>query len=103
MRRSLLHSQDVHKRRIFRHGGLVIAFCFLLALFHVWIRMRVVQSGYSLRSLLEAQETLKGENHTLTLEAATLSSPVRLDKMALSLGLQRPPGQPVTLLSERSP
>ncbi len=102
-RRRVVHSQKISERRFLKKAGIWLAVIFVSALLHVATRVQVVQTGYQIRQLTEQQETLKGEQHTLRVEVATLRSPVRLEKVAQTLGLKRPPEKQVTLLSSRTP
>lgn len=84
-----------------RRAGIILSLCFVFALLHVWTRVLVVQNGYQIRQMMDEQEKLKGEAHTLRLELATLRSPFRLEKMAQQMGLKKPPEKTVTMISAR--
>lgn len=104
MRRSgVIHSQNLKQKRFFKDSALFVGVGFLFALFYVWTRVQVVETGYQIRHLMTQAEELKGQNHALRVEVATLKSPVRLDVIALNLGLKRPPEKQVTMISSRSP
>ena len=58
---------------------------------HVWLRLKVVDLGYRLSATRQVIEKLEQEGHELTLEAATLDAPSRLEEVARTrLGMTRP-------------
>lgn len=58
---------------------------------HVWLRLKVVDLGYRLSATRQVIEKLEHEGHELTLEAATLDAPSRLEEVArVRLGMIRP-------------
>jgi cell division protein FtsL len=79
--------------------ALFVAIGVLIALGHVWLRLKVVDLGYRLGTTRQIVERLKQEGDELTLEAAALTAPGRLDAMARTrLGMTRPEkGQEVIL------
>ncbi len=63
----------------------------LIALGYVWLRLKVVDLGYRLGTTRQVVERLKQEGDELTLEAAALTAPRRLDEVARThLGMVRP-------------
>jgi cell division protein FtsL len=63
----------------------------VIALAHVWLRLKVVDLGYRLGTTSQVIERLKQEGSDLTLQAAALSAPSRLDEVARTrLGMVRP-------------
>ena len=66
---------------------------------HVWLRLQVVDLGYRLSATHQVIEKLQLEGHELTLEAARLDTPRRLEDVARSrLGMMHPEkGQEVVL------
>ncbi len=65
------------------------------ALFFVWTRLQVVSWGYRISQASARQEQLRQTNRELRIEAASLRSPGRIEKIARKeLGLDFPrPGQ----------
>jgi cell division protein FtsL len=78
----------------------VLGLCLMgLALFHVWLRFRVVHMGYVLSSASKLQHQIEHENRELKVELATLTSPDRLEAMARRrLGLRPPEKGQVIIL-----
>jgi cell division protein FtsL len=76
-----------------------VAIGVLIALVHVWLRIRVVDLGYRLGTTRQVVERLKQEGEDLTLEVAKLTAPGRLEEVARThLGMTRPEkGQEVVL------
>ena len=98
-RRRLIGAQRFRKRRRFQETARLLGIVVVFALFHVWARVAVVQTGYEIRKLMEQREELRGDQHALRVEVASLRSPVRLQEAARELGLKKPPEQQVTLIS----
>lgn len=103
LRRRTLKSQSLPGRRLLKGWSLGIFVFLFFALFHVWVRVQVVEVGYQIRELSTRHEELRREQHNLRLERTTLRSPVRLEAVAQQLGLRRPPQKEVMLLSARDP
>ena len=76
-----------------------VAIGVVIALVHVWLRLKGVDLGYRLGTTRQVIERLKQEGGELTLEAAALTAPSRLDEVARTrLGMMRPEkGQEVVL------
>src|SRR4029434_2487356 len=55
---------------------------FFCSLFYIWSRIQMVNVGYEINRELHLKERLLEENKRLTLETATLKSPVRLEALA---------------------
>lgn len=69
-----------------------VAICILLliGLFNVWNRMALVQLGYEISTLEAKNKELKGHLRELSLELASLESPVEIEKRATRQGLRMP-------------
>ena len=67
-------------------GGLLASVMFLYA----WQHFQCVQMGYQIESLKVQQAQLTERNRQLTLEAASLRSPARIDELARQLGMAAP-------------
>ena len=67
-------------------GGMLAGVIFLYA----WQHFQSVQLGYQLQSFKAQQSQLTELNRQLTLEAASLRSPARIDEIARQLGLTAP-------------
>lgn len=66
----------------FKYVFSLILLAFICSLFYIWSRIQVVNIGYEINRSIALKEKLIEENKKLTLEAATLKSPVRLESMA---------------------
>ncbi len=78
-----------HYAKSDRVGGAVFKYIFFLmllgffcSLFYIWSRIQVVNIGYEINRSLALKEKLLEENKKLTLDAAILKSPVRLEALA---------------------
>ncbi len=68
-----------------------VGFAVVIALGHVWLRLKVVDFGYRLLTTRQLIEKLQQEEHELTVEVATLDAPGRLEEVARArLGMTRP-------------
>ena len=97
-KKGALGSRQLKDRSFFRSASVYLAVFFLFALGYVWSRVQVTETGYHLRLLEKERERLRGENRALMVEAATLRSPQRLEKIARELGLQQPTEKQVVLI-----
>jgi cell division protein FtsL len=71
--------------------GLFVGLGVLIALGYVWLRLRVVDLGYRSVTTRQLLEKLQQEQHELTVEAARLDAPSRLEEVARGrLGMTRP-------------
>lgn len=70
------------KGAAFKYIFFLIILAFFCSLFYIWSRIQVVNIGYEINRTLALKEKLIEENKKLTLEAATLKSPVRLEALA---------------------
>lgn len=74
--------QDQMKGAAFKYIFFLILLAFFCSLFYIWSRIQVVNIGYEINRSLALKEKLIEENKKLSLEAATLKSPVRLESLA---------------------
>lgn len=73
-----------------------IALVLALSLFFVWTRIQVINLEYQISSQQERLREMHQENKNLRLEAASLSNPGRIEKLAVNeLGLRFPSPQQV--------
>ena len=59
----------------------------LLGIFYVWQHIEIVKSGYYINKLNSERKKLVEENHILQLNAASLRSPQRIERIAKDMGL----------------
>ncbi|GEM_PF-2270551 len=97
-RRGMVGYQNIRMRNFLKGSALYLVIFFVFALGYVWTRVKVMEVGYRIRHLEDVQEELKTENHSLTVEAATLRSPQRLEVLASELGLKQPTEKQVIFL-----
>lgn len=58
---------------------------------HVWLRYRVIRTGYAMGDRLQAVRELEEEERKLRLELAALRNPARIEKLAREkLNMVRP-------------
>jgi cell division protein FtsL len=60
------------------------------ALFYVWAQLTTVLLGYRISEAAEQLQSLREQNRSLRLEAASLRSPERLERIAVQFGLAPP-------------
>jgi|GEM_PF-256650 len=70
------------KSKLLVHVIALIFLAFFCSLFYIWSRIQMVNVGYEINRELHLKERLLEENKRLTLETATLKSPVRLEALA---------------------
>lgn len=89
-RRGLATTQSLKMRSFLKSSAVYLVVFFVFCLGYIYTRVQVVEMGYRLKHLEDVQEKMKEENRSLMVEAATLRSPQRLEKIAATLGLKRP-------------
>jgi cell division protein FtsL len=87
------------ERRLGRQLGLGALVVLMIALCLVWVRLQVVNRGYEISTARQLERRLEQEQRELRIEAATLTSPRRLEEVARTrLGMGPPaPGQIVNV------
>lgn len=89
-KRGMRGYQNIRMRQFLKSSAVYVALIFVFVLGYVWLRAKVTELGYHIRSLEETQEDLKAQNHSLMVEAATLKSPQRLESLASQMGYKKP-------------
>jgi cell division protein FtsL len=83
VRRQKAYTKDDLARAKFLFRVLfLVAFTAILCLFYIWSRVQILHYGYEINSLKNYRYELTEQNKNLKLEAATLSSPRRLERIA---------------------
>lgn len=86
---NIASAKHTERRALIGWLGLFVFIGVLVALGHVWLRLKVVDLGYQLLTTRQLIEKLAQEQHELTIEVATLDAPGRLEEVArtrLSMG-----------------
>ena len=87
------------ERRLLAAIGLGLLVVVAMALLLVWVRLQTVDTGYALSAARRLTHRLEQEQRELEMEIATLTSPLRLERVARErLGMGPPgPGQIVNV------
>ncbi len=90
---SHLSSLRLRKKRFFKKAGtysiILLSAAFLL--FYVWQRVQVISIGYQIEALKKEKDSLARTNRNLTIEAASLTAPDRVEAIASSaIGMRTP-------------
>lgn len=83
----------LRKARLIRKAGtfLLVLFLSAFALVYVWQRVQVIRLGYEIEGLKRQKEDLVKTNRGLQIEAATLTSPDRIETIAArDMGMKTP-------------
>lgn len=86
-----------------RHFGLhalLFAFCLVSALVLTYSRLEITRLRYDLNNLHQKRQTLLAEADRLRVEAAALSSPRRIEKLAREAGFTYPDRDSVVVLDD---
>ncbi len=84
-------AKNTERRALIGWLALFVFLGVVIALGHVWLRLKVVDLGYQLLTTRQLIEKLAQEQHELTIEVATLDAPGRLEEAARTrLGMARP-------------
>ena len=94
----LVKVTDPQRRREIRIFSAAVAALFMVMMFYAWQHFSSIEYGYRIEAQKAEHERLVEVNRTLTLEAASLRDPGRIDALARKMGLESTqPGQVIRL------
>ena len=94
----LVKVTDPQRRREIRIFSAAVAALFMVMMFYAWQHFSSIEYGYRIEAQKAERERLVEVNRTLTLEAASLRDPGRIDALARKMGLESTqPGQVIRL------
>jgi cell division protein FtsB len=97
----LVKVSDPQRRREIRIFSAAVAALFMVMMFYAWQHFSSIEYGYRIEAQKAECERLVEVNRTLTLEAASLRDPGRIDALARKMGLESTqPGQVIRLNPE---
>ena len=97
----LVKVTDPQRRREIRIFSAAVAALFMVMMFYAWQHFSSIEYGYRIEAQKAERDRLVEVNRTLTLEAASLRDPGRIDALARKMGLESTqPGQVIRLNSE---
>lgn len=99
----LVKVTDPQRRREIRIFSAAVAALFMVMMFYAWQHFSSIEYGYRIEAQKAERERLVEVNRTLTLEAASLRDPGRIDALARKMGLESTqPGQVIRLNTEEA-
>ncbi|HEX3154202.1 MAG TPA: cell division protein FtsL [Candidatus Angelobacter sp.] len=94
----LVKVTDPQRRREIRIFSAAVAALFMVMMFYAWQHFSSIEYGYRIEAQKAERDRLTEVNRTLTLEAASLRDPGRIDALARKMGLESTqPGQVIRL------
>jgi hypothetical protein len=97
----LVKVSDPQRRREIRIFSAAVAALFMVMMFYAWQHFSSIEYGYRIEAQKADRDRLVEVNRTLTLEAASLRDPGRIDALARKMGLESTqPGQVIRLNPE---
>lgn len=97
----LVKVTDPQRRREIRIFSAAVAALFMVMMFYAWQHFSSIEYGYRIEAQKAERDRLTEVNRTLTLEAASLRDPGRIDALARKMGLESTqPGQVIRLNTE---
>ncbi len=94
-----VEAADEHRWELFPHLVAVIVLMTVVAVFHVWSRVKVVDLGLEINQLRREFKDQQQEQGRLKLEVASLKSPARIEAIAKgTLGMSLPTEQQVVVV-----
>jgi cell division protein FtsL len=98
---SRISTMRLRKLRLFKKAG-SFAIIFVLSVFalvYVWERVQVISVGYEIEKLKKEKDELVKENKGLQIEAATLTSPDRIEAIAgKDIGMKQAASEQIILV-----
>ena len=99
----LVKVSDPQRRREIRIFSAAVAALFMVMMFYAWQHFSSIEYGYRIEAQKAERERLVEVNRTLTLEAASLRDPGRIDALARKMGLESTqPGQVIRLNTDEA-
>lgn len=86
----LVKVEDPRRSREMKQFGIALACLFMLVMTYTWQHFKAIEYGYKVETLRADRDGLLEMNRTLRLEAASLRSPERIDRLAREYGMQPP-------------
>jgi len=99
----LVNVEDPRRSREMRQFGVAMCCLFLLVMAYTWQHFKAIEYGYKVETLRADRDGLTEMNRTLRLEAASLRSPERIDKLAREYGMQPAQAGQVIRMESTSP
>ena len=97
----LVKVSDPQRRREIRIFSAAVAALFMVMMFYAWQHFSSIEYGYRIEAQKAERDRLTEVKRTLTLEAASLRDPGRIDALARKMGLESTqPGQVIRLNAE---
>jgi cell division protein FtsL len=85
----------------FRRVLIVLAIVVCLLLYVGW-KVQIVKLGYQIEGLEHEKHELERANRSLLIEASSLSSPARIEEIAIKrLGMVRPPKENIVIVKRK--
>src|SRR6185437_6796141 len=84
----LVKVSDPQRRREIRIFSAAVAALFMVMMFYAWQHFSSIEYGYRIEAQKAERDRLTEVNRTLTLEAASLRDPGRIDALARKMGLE---------------
>jgi cell division protein FtsL len=89
------------RRDNFRRVFIVLLIISCLLLYVGW-KVQIVKLGYKLEALEHEKHELERANRSLLIEASSLSSPARIEEIAIKrLGMIRPPKENIVIVKRK--
>jgi cell division protein FtsL len=89
------------RRDGFRRAIIALLFIACLLLY-VGGKVQIVRLGYQIEALEHEKHELERENRSLLIEASSLSSPARIEEIAIKrLGMVRPPKENIVIVKKK--
>jgi len=86
----LVKVEDPRRGREMRQFGIALGCLFLLVMTYTWQHFKAIEYGYKVETLRASRDGLLEMNRSLRLEAASLRSPERIDRLAREYGMEPP-------------
>src|SRR5215469_3645855 len=84
----LVKISDPRRRREIRMFSACVAMLFLMMMVYAWQHFSSIEYGYRIEAQKAERDRLVEVNRTLTLDAASLRDPGRIDALARKMGLE---------------
>jgi cell division protein FtsL len=99
----LVKVEDPKRQREMKQFSIAMCCLFLLVMTYAWQHFKAIEYGYKIEALKNQRDAMAELNRNYRLEAVTLRSPERIDRLARQYGMQPPQAGQIIRMDSATP
>jgi cell division protein FtsL len=99
----LVKVEDPQRQREMKQFSIAMCCLFLLVMTYAWQHFKAIEYGYKIEALKNQRDAMAELNRNYRLEAVTLRSPERIDRLARQYGMQPPQAGQIIRMDSATP